>query len=49
MAEENCLDKRYIIGIDSVPKMNGMIRRSLSGFSKGYKRWVKMKKRGGCR
>jgi hypothetical protein len=32
---ENDLEKKYIIGIERMPKIKGMIRRSLSGFVNG--------------
>jgi hypothetical protein len=35
--------------MERVPKIRGMMRRSLSGFVKGYNWWVRMKKRGGWR
>jgi hypothetical protein len=35
--------------MDKVPKIRGKIRRSLSGFGKGWKKWVRTKKRGGWR
>jgi hypothetical protein len=44
---ENCLARRYIIGIERVPKIRGRMRRSLSGFVNGEKRWVRTKNRGG--
>jgi hypothetical protein len=35
MAGEKRRARKKIIGMERVPKMRGMIRRSLSGFSKG--------------
>jgi hypothetical protein len=35
MSEENNLAREKNIGIERVPKIKGMIRRSLSGFLKG--------------
>jgi hypothetical protein len=35
MLAENCFARRKIIGIERIPKISGIIRRSLSGFVKG--------------
>jgi len=35
MRGENDLARKYIIGIERVPNIRGMIRRSLSGFVNG--------------
>jgi hypothetical protein len=44
---EKDLPRRNIIGIERVPAMRGIILRSRSGFEKGWKRWVRIKNRGG--
>jgi hypothetical protein len=38
---ENSLPRKYIIGMERVPKIRGMIRRSLSGLVKGWNRLVR--------
>jgi hypothetical protein len=47
MFGENDFERKYMTGIERMPKTKGMTRRSLSGFVNGYRRWVRTKKRGG--
>jgi hypothetical protein len=35
------------MGMERIPKIRGIIRRSLSGLVNGWNKWVRMKKRGG--